>query len=152
MNKLAPMFRFTIRDLLWLMVVAGMGLFVGCPAGGFVGTYIVVNRTKTAIHDLTLSADGHQRSWPITESGQGWIVDEHPGMGRSSRKIRVSWKNSDGEIWQTQIDFKKETGYRCGGRLIIEINEGDRFCWWLTREMAGTVDSLEKLPSTDATP
>ena len=142
------MLRFSIRDVLWLTVVVALGLFVGCPAGGFYGNYIVVNSGKTAIRDITLSAGDQKRSWPITEPGQGWIA-ENKGMGTNDRKIKVSWKNSGGEIWQTEIDFKKATGYRYKGHMIIEIAEGQSFQWRLASEMDGPVGTFQKLPPTD---
>jgi len=142
-------FRFTIRDVLWLTVLAAMAS-VGCPAGGFYGNYILINSGKPAIRDLTLSGGGQQRSWPITEPGQGWIAD-NKGMGVNDRKINVSWKNSAGETVQTQIDFKKATGYRYTGHLIIEIDDGHRFRWRLVSQEDGPVGTFQKLPSTDTT-
>jgi hypothetical protein len=73
-------------------------------------------------------------------------------VGRNSRRITVSWKQSNGETWQTHIEFKKETGYRYQGNLVIVMGEGIEFHWWLTQEMHGPTGDFQKLTPADGAP
>jgi hypothetical protein len=102
----------------------------GCPAGGFEGRYIVLNSGKAAIQNITLSLAGHEKSWAVTEAGQGWIIDNFDGH---SKTVDVAWENETGEHRKCTIDFSRAAGYRCTDDLIIEFTIEGVPRWRLAR-------------------
>ncbi|WP_425614883.1 hypothetical protein NA78x_004766 [Anatilimnocola sp. NA78] len=101
-----------------LLVLCVLVVTVGCPSSGFFGRYIVINSSKDAIQNITLAARGQEKTWPITESGGGWISDS---FGSNCTSVDVTWMNAAGESKHRTIDFSSRVGGHCKDDLIIEF-------------------------------
>lgn len=98
----------------------------GCSPGGFYGRYIVLNSSQEQILDFNIAVRDAKTNWPVTEPGQGWVVEAL----NADMLLHVQWTAADKEQKQT-VDFKTQAGYRCQKDLVLEICKDGNFRWRL---------------------